>query len=238
MSKKELPAKPLRGTWVQTERAAHEAWASLIARSPIAARAMHIITSQIDDQNAFIISQEALAGLVSCSERRLRDALKILSEENWLEIRRIGGRGTVNAYVVNDRVAWTGSRDGLRYSLFSAKVFVPETEQPDRDELGSQPPLRRIPSMLQGEAQLPSGDGLPPVSQPALPGMEPELPALRISGAENSEREKFDARQSDQFENLTRQELLALARRSADNSRNDEFPARKIDSASEGEIDE
>jgi len=175
--KKELPAKPLRGTWVQTERAAHEAWATLITKSPIAARAMHIITSQITDQNAFIISQEALAGLVKCSERRLRDALKILAEDNWIEIRRIGGRGTVNAYVVNDRVAWQGTREGIRYSLFSAQVYIPESEQPDREDLGKQKPLRRIPSIHGDEQQLPSGEGLPPVSQPLLGGLEPDLPA-------------------------------------------------------------
>lgn len=165
---------------MQTERAAHEAWAYLITRSPVAARAMHIITSQIDDQNAFVISQEALANLVKCSERRLRDAVKILAEENWIEIRRIGGRGTVNAYVVNDRVAWTGARDGIRHSLFSAKVYVPDTEQPDREELGKQAPLWRLPSVYPGEAQLPSGEGLPPVSQPNFQGMEPDLPSRQL----------------------------------------------------------
>lgn len=166
----ELPARKPYGTWVQTERAAHQAWAALITRSPIAARAMHVITAQIDDQNAFIISQEALADLVECSERRLRDAIKILAEDNWIEVRRIGGRGTVNAYVVNDRVAWNGSRDGMKYSLFSAKVYVPEQEQPDRDQLGKQPPLRRLPSMFAGEQQLPSENG-PPL---------PDLPARRL----------------------------------------------------------
>ena len=181
----ELPARKPYGSWVQTERAAHEAWAALITRSPIAARAMHVITAQIDDQNAFIISQEALAELVNCSERRLRDAIKILAEDNWIEVRRIGGRGTVNAYVVNDRVAWNGSRDGLRYSLFSAKVYVPEREQPDREELGNQAPLRRLPSMFAGEQQLPSGEGLPPIAQPALEGFMPDLPARRINRDDN-----------------------------------------------------
>src|SRR3546814_15859217 len=82
------------------------------------------------------------------------------------EVRRIGENGTVNAYVLNDRVVWSGPREGLRYSLFSATVVVSDSEQPDRDTLGKQEPLRRLPPI--GERQLPHGDGLPPPSQPFL----------------------------------------------------------------------
>src|SRR3546814_10009606 len=68
-----------------------------------------------------------------------------------------------------------GPREGLRYSLFSATVVVSDSEQPDRDTLGKQEPLRRLPPI--GERQLPHGDGLPPPSQPFLDGIEPDLPA-------------------------------------------------------------
>jgi len=34
--------------------------------------------------------------------------------------------------------------------------------------------------MYPGERQLPIGDGLPPPSQPLIPGMEPDLPARRV----------------------------------------------------------
>lgn len=40
-------------------------------------------------------------------------------------------------------------------------------------------PLHKLPHLFADEHQLPSGPGLPPVSQPALPGMEPDLPAMR-----------------------------------------------------------
>jgi len=86
-----------------------------------------------------------------------------LIEGNWIEVRQIGATGQTNAYVVNDRVAWHGAREGLRYSLFSATVVVSEEQQPDRAELGRQKPLRRLPRI--GEQQLPSGPGLPPPSQ-------------------------------------------------------------------------
>ena len=114
----------------------------------------------------------------------------MLTEDRWIELRQIGDRGTINAHVINDRVAWSGKRDGIRYSLFSAAVVLSDDEQPDREELDQLEPLRRIPSIYQGERQLPSGDGLPPPSEPSLPGMEPDLPAThapRHDGNEHGE---------------------------------------------------
>jgi len=173
---KQMPTKKrLVSNWVQTERSAHEAWANLITKSPSAARLMHILTARVGENNAVVISQKTLAKLLGCHVNTVANAIKILEAGNWVETRRIGDRGTVNAYVLNDRVAWTQPRDNLRYSLFSATVIVSDDEQPDRDELGSQQPLRRLPKA--GELQNPSGAGLPPPSQPSLPSLEPDLPA-------------------------------------------------------------
>lgn len=74
-------------------------------------------------------------------------------------------------------MAWSGKRDGIRYSLFSASVIVSDAEQPDAEELGQQEPLRRLPSLYRDEGQFPAGEGLPPPSQPFFDGMEPDLPA-------------------------------------------------------------
>lgn len=122
-----------------------------------------------------VISQKNLARLVKGSERGVRNALQLLCDDHWIEIRQIGGRGTVNAHVINDRVAWSGKRDGIRYSLFSANVVLSDDEQPDVSEIGTQSPLRRLPMI--GENQLPAGPGLPPPSQPFLDDLAPELPA-------------------------------------------------------------
>ena len=144
---------------------------------------MHILTSQVGEHNAVVISQKVLADLVNASERGVRNALSLLKEDNWIEARQIGARGTVKAYIINDRVAWSGKRDGIRYSLFSARVVLSDEEQDDRDQIGQLDPLRRLPSLYPGERQLPDGDGLPPPSEPELPTMEPDLPATARSGA-------------------------------------------------------
>jgi DNA-binding transcriptional MocR family regulator len=167
-------AKPPAGNWVQTERAAHEAWAKLIGRAPKAAQLMHILTARVGEHNAVIMSQKNLMRAMGCSRRTVQRAIDVLAEDRWLEVRQVGENGTVNAYVLNDRVAWSGPRDGLRFSLFSATVIVSSDEQPDAHDLGKQASLRRLPRI--GERQLPTGPGLPPPSQPFFDGLEPDLP--------------------------------------------------------------
>ncbi|TJZ89015.1 helix-turn-helix domain-containing protein [Paracoccus gahaiensis] len=177
---RQLPVRKLRGTWVQTERAAHEEWAQLIIRAPKAAAVMHILTARMGDNNAVVISQRELQDATGVSRPTVQRALNILRDENWIEIWQVGESGTVNAYVVNDRVAWHGSRDGIRRSLMSATLVLSEREQKGKEHLiGQDTPLKQVPTQLPGEQQLPSGDGLPPVSQPALPGMDADLPATR-----------------------------------------------------------
>lgn len=175
LSKREpLPAKRPKGTWIQTNREAHEAWA-LLAKKPAASAVMHMLCAQVGDHNAVVISQQTLAQLCAISVRSVGRAIQELVDGNWIEVRQIGATSQTNAYVINDRVAWHGARDGLRYSLFSANVVLSDVEQPDRASLSQQAALRRLPRI--GETQMPEGAGLPPPSQPSLAGLEPDLPA-------------------------------------------------------------
>lgn len=174
-----LTTRP-KGTWVQTQLQAHEEWAKLAISHPRASSILHILLANIGRGNAVVVSQKTLAGLAGCSVRTLQYALNVLKEGNWVEVRQIGATGSANAYVINDRVAWYGKRDGMRYSLFSATVIVSEDEQPDRAEIGKQQPLNHIPEMFPGERQLPSGEGMAPPSQPFLPDMTPDLPSRQV----------------------------------------------------------
>lgn len=175
LSKREpLPAKRPKGTWIQTNREAHEAWA-LLAKKPAASAVMHMLCAQVGEHNAVVISQQTLARLCAISVRSVGRAIQELVDGNWIEVRQIGATSQTNAYVINDRVAWHGARDGLRYSLFSANVVLSDAEQPDRASLSQQAALRRLPRI--GEGQIPNGSGLPPPSQPFIDGLEPELPA-------------------------------------------------------------
>lgn len=165
------------GTWVQTERIAHEKWAKLIGSHPKAAALLHILVGRMGRHNALVASLPNLQRLMGCSRSTLIRAVAALRDGNWIEVRQIGANGTTNVYIVNDRVAWSGNRDGIRYSLFSAAVLLSDDEQPDKAEIGAQPPLERIPALYPGEHQLPTGPGMPPPSQPSFNGLEPDLPA-------------------------------------------------------------
>jgi len=58
-----LPVKKAPGTWVQTDRATHEAWAALTRRSGLAAQIMHLLAARVGEFNAVVISQKTLAEL-------------------------------------------------------------------------------------------------------------------------------------------------------------------------------
>lgn len=170
-------------TWVQTERAAHEAWARLIARAPLAARLMHVLVAHMDaGTNAVVASQTTLGELMAepgqkpVHRNTVRKAIATLEKERWIEVVRIGGKGGALAYVINERVAWAQARNKKRYAAFSARVLASETEQ--TEALEGRPELRQVPVLLRGEHQLPAGDGEEPPSQPCFDGMEPDLPAV------------------------------------------------------------
>ncbi|MBF1239327.1 MAG: helix-turn-helix domain-containing protein, partial [Lautropia mirabilis] len=178
------------GHWVQTERKAHEAWAGLIARKPRAAMLLHHLVAQMGNQNAVVVSQKTLAKLLGVNERTIRRAVADLVAEQWISVLKLNGPGTVSAYVVNDRVAWGQPRDQLRLSVFSAAVVADFDDQ--EEELLGHGNLRKIPVLFPGERQIPTGEGEDPPSQPALPDMEPDLPAIQAGSVDPETGEIFE----------------------------------------------
>lgn len=172
-----LPSKPLGArvdsspsTWVQTERAAHEAWARLTIKSPRAAALMHHLIARMGHQNAVVVSQKTLAKLMGCSLSTLKRAVSDLVGDRWIQAVKLGSAGTINAYVVNDQVAWGQPRDQRpALSVFSAFVVA---DREDQDALTLEHrELRRLPLIYPPEGALPVGAG-EPGGQPSLPTLE------------------------------------------------------------------
>lgn len=166
-----------RGTWVQTERKAHEAWARLVLKNGRAAALLHLLTARMGERNAVVISRATLAALLNCSEATVKRAVRDLRTENWISTVSLGGKGGVNAYVINSQVAWQQDRSKLYLSVFDARVIASADEQ-EEDTL-KPVELHQLPQMRGDEWQLPSGAGEEPPAQPALVGLEPDLPALK-----------------------------------------------------------
>ena len=169
-------AKNKPGTWVQTERKAHEAWAGLISRKPRAAMLLHHLVAQMGHQNAVVISQKTLGKLMGLHERTVRRAVSDLINERWIQVVQLNGTGTISAYVVNDLVAWGQRRDQLKLSIFSAAVVASMDDQTSAAIEHSE--LRRIPTLYPGEQQLPDNSHDNPPSQTIIEGFEPDLPAI------------------------------------------------------------
>ncbi len=163
-----------RHTWVQTDRAAHEAWGHLTVASPRAAALMHHLCAQMDRSAAVVASHAALAALTGMSASTIKRAINDLRAGNWIEVVQLGGKGGALAFIVNSRVGWAASRDKLHMAAFTARVIAVGSEQ-ESGHLEA-PPLRKLPILAPGELQLPTGEGEDPPSQPSIPGMEPDLP--------------------------------------------------------------
>ncbi|HFG6643101.1 TPA: helix-turn-helix domain-containing protein [Salmonella enterica subsp. enterica serovar Bovismorbificans] len=169
-----IPAASNTVRWVQTERATHEAWGQLTIKSPRAAALAHFLVANMESSGAVVASYATLAKMTGMSVSTIRRAIDDLKGGRWLEVVQIGGKGGANAFRVNSRVGWTQSRDKLHLAAFTARVIVDKSEQTSLDEA----PLRRIPTLMPGEAQLSSGPGEDPPSQPSFEGMKQDLPVV------------------------------------------------------------
>lgn len=173
------PGQSSRVTWVQTERATHEAWGMLTVSSPRAAALAHFLVANMEQSGAVVASYATLSKMSGMSVSTIRRAVDDLKAGRWVEVVQIGGKGGANAFVVNSRVAWSQSRDKMHLAAFSARVIADRDEQLFIDDT----PLRRIPTLMPGERQLPAGPGEDPPSQPSIEGLEPDLPALQAGDA-------------------------------------------------------
>lgn len=160
---------PKRQTFVQMERDSLAAMAELIRRSPTAARALSLLCSMMDKTNAVAISHQLLADRLECSLATIKRSLELLVDDNWIEVWRIGKSGTVNAYVVNSRVAWADKRDNKQHAIFAAQVIVDRADTPESQQRKA--PLRKIPIIFPPEMALLTGEW-PQGAQTQLPGME------------------------------------------------------------------
>ena len=182
------PKPDTRNRWVQTEASAHEAWAKLILKHKNAAALMHLFVSRMDrNTNAVVASHNILAKLLNCTPRSIRNYLKVLEDDRWIQVVSLG-KGSTNAYVVNSLVAWSQSRENLKHSTFSAQVIA---DADDQKQAITADNLRKIPVLFSGdEQQLISGKrGSEPPVQTLLDGTEPDLPAINGQGTDEQQHE-------------------------------------------------
>ncbi len=170
------PVNPPQLTFAQTDLAVHEAWGRLSLQSPRAAALAHFMVANMGREGALVVSLPTLCQITGMSISTLKRAIADLKNGRWIEVVNIGGKGGANAYVINERVAWTQGRDKKVYAHFSASILAAQSEQKEAPE---EIPLRKFPMLRAAEIPLPTGKGEDPPSQPSISGFEPPLPALK-----------------------------------------------------------
>jgi Helix-turn-helix domain len=163
------PAVPKRQTFVQIEREALVEWANFTQKNPTASALLQRLTSLMDKQGAVAVSHKTLAKLCHCTDRTIRRAIEALENGRWLQVVKLGAAGTVNAYIINSRVAWCDLRDNRKMAIFSARIVADVEEQ--SEQTLRQDKLRRIPLVHPPEEALPAGEW-PNGAQIQLPGLE------------------------------------------------------------------
>lgn len=135
---------------------------------------LNCLIARMGHQNAVVVSQKVLAKLVGVGERTIKRAVKDLVERKFIQVVQLNGPGTVNAYVVNDRIAWQDRRGSMKkYSTFSANIVADIDDQPESTL--AHDALVSLPALYAGEEALPEGEGEDPPSQAIMDGFEPVI---------------------------------------------------------------
>lgn len=137
---------------------------TLSKRMPAAFQMLTLITERMNRSNALVISQATLCQLLGCGRTTVHKASKLLEQEKWIQIVKIG---TANAYILNSKVAWR-SHSGRRYGNFYAEVVVSEEEQQKSVEELENVQLRHVPVLMKGEQPIVIDEDLPPPDQKDL----------------------------------------------------------------------
>jgi hypothetical protein len=148
--------------FVQVTRGYISEMRSLGKRSPLAHSMLWLLIERMNKTNAIVISQKAMAELLDAHKGSISRAAKMLSDERWVQVVKIG---TSNAYVVNSQVIWrANNRNGKRYTVFNAEVIASESEQSDLAAWDNME-LRHVPVISKSEKVVQGNEDLPPPDQ-------------------------------------------------------------------------
>lgn len=84
------------------------------------------IIRHMDNRNALVVSQQAIAEATSLHRVTVAKAVKYLQEKKVIGIFK---SGSTNIYAVNRHIAWKTGAEKKKYALFDANVYIAESEQ-------------------------------------------------------------------------------------------------------------
>lgn len=84
------------------------------------------VLERMDNDNAIVISQQALADSLKVSRMTIHRATEYLKNEKILTILK---SGNTSIYVLNSQIVWKNDAESKKYAHFSAKVYITAEEQ-------------------------------------------------------------------------------------------------------------
>jgi hypothetical protein len=158
-----LTKNRVTGGYYMMSRAAEKNLRALQKENPTAALVFSVIRENMQmGTNAVTISNPVLAKILGKSARTVARATKHLAEHAYVQIVKVGN---TNTYVVNEQVAFAGSK-GQRKAVFSATVVAHECEQDEGWDQVKR--LKAIPIIYDDERPVLGEEVLPPPDQTDL----------------------------------------------------------------------
>lgn len=152
--------------FVQVSRAYLKAWRGLIRKNGLAAEILFYLVERMGrTTNAVVCSYTILTEVTGYSRRSVATAIKVLKDDNWIQVVKIGN---ASAYCVNERVIWQAGKNQRKYAIFSATVVASEAEQDSDFHLKAQEKLTYVPFVERHERILTGSDELLPPDQQDL----------------------------------------------------------------------
>lgn len=122
---KELKASPY-DDFAQMNLKHTKDWIALSRKNHTAAEILWFLISKADRYNAIVCSSKVLEEALDCSRITICRAIKVLKDNNFIDIKRTG---SANVYLINKDIAWKSWGKNHRYAEFEAKVLIAESEQ-------------------------------------------------------------------------------------------------------------
>lgn len=88
------------------------------------------IVKYMDNRNALVVSQQAIAESLGFHKNTVYLAVKYLKEKKALTVLR---SSNTHIFAINAQIAWRDTADAKKFAHFDAKVYIAESEQQEEE---------------------------------------------------------------------------------------------------------
>lgn len=99
--------------------------------NPMALQVFLWLVKYMDDRNALVVSQQAIAESLKLHKNTVYLAVKYLKERSALTILR---SSNTHVYALNAQIVWRDTADAKKFAHFDAKVYLSDSEQEETDQ--------------------------------------------------------------------------------------------------------